>query len=129
MKKMRVGIVGAGNIARSGHLPAYKELRDIAEVTAIADLNEERAKEAAQLFNVPRWYGSAEALLEHEDVQLIDVCVHRHSGGPGRKSGSMRKAAGFQPGGRPGNRARNPRNQDALHVRHGFALQPGGHLA
>ena len=82
MKKMRVGIVGAGNIARSGHLPAYKELRDIAEVTAIADLNEERAKEAAQLFNVPRWYGSAEALLEHEDVQLIDVCVWNQAHAP-----------------------------------------------
>lgn len=82
MKKMRVGIVGAGNIARSGHLPAYKELRDIAEVTAIADLNEERAKEAAQLFNVPRWYGSAEALLEHEDVQLIDICVWNQAHAP-----------------------------------------------
>lgn len=27
MKKIRVGVVGAGNIARSAHLPAYQNLK------------------------------------------------------------------------------------------------------
>lgn len=75
MEKMRVGIVGAGNIARSGHLPAYQEIKNVAEVVAIADINEERAKETAQMFGIPKWYNSVEDLLVHEDVQLIDVCV------------------------------------------------------
>ncbi|MBQ4590563.1 MAG: Gfo/Idh/MocA family oxidoreductase, partial [Clostridia bacterium] len=43
-KKLRVGIIGAGNIATSAHLPAYQQLTDIAEVVAIADIVPERAK-------------------------------------------------------------------------------------
>ena len=41
-KKYRVGIVGAGNIAQSAHLPAYAKMDDV-EVVAIADWNLERA--------------------------------------------------------------------------------------
>ena len=34
MKKLKVGIVGAGNIATGAHLPSYQELKDIVEVAA-----------------------------------------------------------------------------------------------
>ena len=46
MSKLRVGIVGAGNIAVNAHLPAYQSVDNV-EIVAIADLNLERAKEAA----------------------------------------------------------------------------------
>ena len=45
--KLRVGIVGAGNIATSAHLPSYMELKDLVEVVAIADIVPERAQAAA----------------------------------------------------------------------------------
>ena len=79
MKKMRVGVIGAGNIARNGHLPAYQLLKDIAEVVAIADLNLERAQEAAKMFDIPKAYDSVEALLANEDVEMIDICVWNHA--------------------------------------------------
>ena len=50
MKKLRVGIIGAGNIACGAHLPAYKLLKDKIEVVAIADIVRERAENAAKSY-------------------------------------------------------------------------------
>lgn len=75
MKKLKVGIIGAGNIATSAHLPSYQTMKDRAEVVAIADIVPERAKAAAEKFGIPHYYASVEDLLAHEDVDYIDICV------------------------------------------------------
>ena len=73
--KLRVGIVGAGNIATSAHLPSYAELADLVEVVAIADIVPERAKAAAEKFGIPHYFASVEELLENVDVDYIDICT------------------------------------------------------
>ncbi|MCL2480067.1 MAG: Gfo/Idh/MocA family oxidoreductase [Treponema sp.] len=75
MKKLKVGIIGAGNIAQSAHLPAYKKFPGLVEVAAIADINIERARSAAKLFDIPKAFGSVEELLAAVDVDYIDICV------------------------------------------------------
>ena len=75
MKKLKVGIVGAGNIANSAHLPAYQKLKDIVEVVAIADIVPERAKASAEKFAIPHYYASVEELLANEDVDYVDICT------------------------------------------------------
>ena len=76
MAKLRVGIIGAGNIATSAHLPAYAQLTDIVEVVAIADIVPERAKDAAEKYGIPHYYASVEELIAGEpDVDYIDVCT------------------------------------------------------
>ena len=47
MEKVRIGIVGAGNIATNSHMPAYAAC-DAAEIAAVADINLERAQAVAQ---------------------------------------------------------------------------------
>ncbi|MGI6653684.1 MAG: Gfo/Idh/MocA family protein [Christensenellales bacterium] len=79
MKKLRVGVVGAGNIACSAHLPAYQALSEVAEVVAIADKNLDRAWEMAAKFGIPQAFDSTEALLAGADVDMIDVCVWNHA--------------------------------------------------
>ncbi len=75
-KKLKVGIVGAGNIATSAHLPSYMELTDLVEVVAIADIEKDRAQVAADTYNIPHVYDSVEALLEGEpDIDYVDICV------------------------------------------------------
>ena len=81
MKKIRVGIVGAGNIAQSAHLPVYVK-RDDVEVVAIADWNLERAQEAAKKFGIPNAYQNVEELLANVDVDYIDICVWNRSHAP-----------------------------------------------
>ena len=73
--KLRVGIVGAGNIAVSAHLPSYMELKDIVEVVAIADIVPERAKAAAEKYGIPHYFASVEELLENVDVDYVDICT------------------------------------------------------
>ncbi len=77
-KKYRVGIVGAGNIAQSAHLPAYAKMDDV-EVVAIADWNLQRAQEAAEKFGIPAAFDSVEALLAGAEVDYIDICVWNRS--------------------------------------------------
>ena len=77
MKKLKVGIIGAGNIATSAHLPSYEKLKDIAEVIAIADIVPERAKDAAEKFGIPHYYASVEELLAGEPDAFGPPHMHR----------------------------------------------------
>ncbi len=77
-EKIRVGIIGAGNIAQSAHLPAYAKRNDV-EIVAIADWNLDRAKDAAAKFGIPKAYQNVDELLANEDVDYIDICVWNRS--------------------------------------------------
>lgn len=48
MKKLRIGIIGAGGIAQSRHIPVLMKLSDSASITAICDVNEDTALQAAK---------------------------------------------------------------------------------
>lgn len=74
-KKLRVGIVGAGNIATSAHLPSYQQLTDLVEVVAIADIVPERAKAAAEKYGIPHYFASVEELLAGVEVDYVDICT------------------------------------------------------
>lgn len=53
MERIRVGIIGAGGIAKARHIPVLLELKLEAEVTAICDVNIESAEQAAVAFKQP----------------------------------------------------------------------------
>ena len=72
MEKLRIGIIGAGNIAQNAHLPVYKE-RDDVQVVAIADWNLERAQQAAGKFGISKAYSCVEDLLAAEQVDAVDI--------------------------------------------------------
>jgi predicted dehydrogenase len=71
---MKVGIVGAGAIARRGHLPIYKNLPE-AEIVGIADLDISLAKDVAQEFRIPAYYQNVDELLDGVSVDMIDICA------------------------------------------------------
>jgi len=74
-KKLKVGIIGAGGIATCAHLPAYQKLTDLVEVVAIADIVPDRAKAAAEKYNIPNYFASVEELMANVDVDYIDICT------------------------------------------------------
>ncbi|MDD6734728.1 MAG: Gfo/Idh/MocA family oxidoreductase [Clostridiales bacterium] len=73
MKKVRVGIIGAGGIANT-HLAAYSNCEN-AEVAAICDINEERLNKTADKFGIKNRYTSVEEMLAKETLDAADVCV------------------------------------------------------
>ena len=81
MEKIRIGIVGAGNIAANAHMPAYA-VCDKAEVVAVADLNLERAQSFAKRFGIPNAYASVEDMLAAEQLDAVDVCTWNNGHAP-----------------------------------------------
>lgn len=71
---MIVGIVGAGAIARRGHLPTYRAIPET-EVIGIADIDRALAARVAEDFRIPRYSSTCEELLQDDSIQLVDICT------------------------------------------------------
>ncbi|HYI16898.1 MAG TPA: Gfo/Idh/MocA family oxidoreductase [Thermomicrobiales bacterium] len=74
-KRLRVGLIGAGTIAFSAHLPAIRKLRDSLELVAVADIRLENAERAAREFDAESHYADYRDLLAREDLDFVDICT------------------------------------------------------
>ncbi len=72
---IRVGIVGAGAIARTSHLPALLTAGDAVEVVAVCDLDPGRAKELADAHDIPGRYTELTDMVARENPDLIVVAT------------------------------------------------------
>ena len=77
MKKLRIAMIGCGNIANT-HLNAYKKV-PAAEIVAACDINPERMKKTCDIFGIPEEhrYTDVNEMLAKEQGNLdaADVCV------------------------------------------------------
>src|SRR5659263_512446 len=72
--KVRVGIIGAGNIAQNQHIPAYLKQKDV-ELVGICDINEERAKEVAAKYNMKYAMKDYKDLLSLDEIDAVSICT------------------------------------------------------
>lgn len=75
MSRLRIGVVGAGNIATTVHLPAYTRLRDRVELVAICDTDLGRAGKAGAAHGIPGVYASWEEMLAAGGLDGVSICV------------------------------------------------------
>ncbi|MEP7240439.1 MAG: Gfo/Idh/MocA family oxidoreductase [Devosia sp.] len=68
-----IGVIGAGLIINNAHLPAYRDAGF--NVVAIYDLRPEAARATADRFGIPVVCTSAGELVEHADVDIVDMAV------------------------------------------------------
>ncbi|MDY3929160.1 MAG: Gfo/Idh/MocA family oxidoreductase [Clostridia bacterium] len=73
MKKLRIGMVGTGNIA-SVHLDAYKKIENV-EIVAACDINPENLNAAAEKYGIKNTYPSITEMIKNEELDAVDVCV------------------------------------------------------
>jgi len=73
-KAIKVGIIGAGAIAEWGHIPGYLDQAD-AELVAVCDIVEERARRVAAELGGVRAFEDYEELLALEEVEAVSVCT------------------------------------------------------
>lgn len=73
VSRLKVGIVGAGEIASSVHLPILTRRSDLFEVVAIADLNLDAAHAVADRFNVQERYASTQEMLSAANLDMVAV--------------------------------------------------------
>jgi UDP-N-acetylglucosamine 3-dehydrogenase len=72
MKRLGVAIIGTGFWGRN-HARVFKELEET-ELTAVCDVNAERAKSVAQQFGV-EFYTNSRKMLRREDTEAISICT------------------------------------------------------
>ena len=73
MSKLQIGIVGTGGIAVNRHIPTFMQLTDLVTITAVFDVNEERAREVASLFGNIKVYQSYQKMFG--DIDAIVICT------------------------------------------------------
>lgn len=71
MKKLRIGIIGAGSLAGI-HIDAYR-CNPHVEVTALCDINYERAKQRADELGIKQAYDDYRKMLESDDIDAVSV--------------------------------------------------------
>ena len=74
-KKVRLGIVGAGGMATNIHVPSIAEIEE-AEIVAICDLFEDKAKALAEKYGVKKTYALHHEMLAKEDLDAVVVLVN-----------------------------------------------------
>ena len=71
MEKVRLGIVGVGNISQL-NVPGYLAHPNC-DVIALCDPKVERAQELAGAWKVPKVYGSLDDLLADDDIDAVEI--------------------------------------------------------
>jgi predicted dehydrogenase len=82
MSMLRGALIGVGNIALKGHLPAYvqsKKLKEETEIVAVADPSSANHAKAKEILPSVRSYTSTEDLFLNERLDFVDICSPPHS--------------------------------------------------
>jgi predicted dehydrogenase len=72
-ERLKVAVVGAG--VGKNHIDAYQGLPDQFEVVALCDIDEARARDAAETCNVPRVFFEFAELCRVDELDVIDICT------------------------------------------------------
>lgn len=80
MKPLKIGVIGCGSIAQHRHLPEYL-LNLHSEIVAVCDINEDRAKEVAEMYGA-RAYLQYEELLKNTEVEAVSICTPNYLHAP-----------------------------------------------
>lgn len=74
MKRLRMAVIGAGQIAKVTHLPNFREM-DQAEVVGICDVNLDAAKALAEQFGIQNFYQDHKKMLSELKPDAVTICV------------------------------------------------------
>jgi predicted dehydrogenase len=73
MAKIKIGIIGAGSIS-DAHFQAYAKNPE-AEIYAVCDINEQRAKEKAEAYGVSKYCKDYNDLLALPELDAVSICT------------------------------------------------------
>jgi predicted dehydrogenase len=75
-RPIRIGLIGAGQRGQH-HLEDYQRIAG-AEILAMADINEALAQRVAAKFKIPNVYTDYHHLLQRDDLEAVDICLHNN---------------------------------------------------
>ncbi|MFV0399084.1 MAG: Gfo/Idh/MocA family protein [Oscillospiraceae bacterium] len=80
MEKVRIALIGAGSIGHY-HARAYKADNRV-ELVAVCDLNEARARDFADKYNIPDIYTDYNVMLLRDDIDAVSVATWNNAHAP-----------------------------------------------
>lgn len=69
---IRIGVVGAGAVTRARHLPGFLAIEGV-EVVGVCNRHRESSSRVAREFDIPRVYGSWEALVDDDAIDAVVI--------------------------------------------------------
>lgn len=72
--KIRIGLIGAGNICQNSHIPAYLKQDDV-ELVAVCDLKAERAQEVKEKYGMKYAFTDFYDLVALDEIDAVSVCT------------------------------------------------------
>ena len=78
MRKLKAAVVGVGNIGTI-HTEIYSSLENV-DLTAVCDIDQEKADKAASRFNCMAFY-SVESLLAEMPMEIASICTKGEENG------------------------------------------------
>ena len=73
--KLRIGIIGAGAIAKSAHIPNYQNYSNDVEVVAVANHNKDKATQCAEQFSIPYAFENYQQMLKEMNLDAVSICT------------------------------------------------------
>jgi predicted dehydrogenase len=76
VRKLGIGIIGSGGIARGAHMPGYKACEEQGvRILAVSDINPDVARRAGEEFEVPHIFTDYRKLLQMDEIDAVSVCT------------------------------------------------------
>lgn len=76
MRKINIGVIGAGRVAQIAYINNLI-FDKRANLTAVCDINQKLVKEVATKFNIPNAYTSFEKMIKNHEFDLIFLIINR----------------------------------------------------
>jgi len=73
-KKLRVGIIGTGNISHH-HMNGYKALGDRVELVAACDIDQAQLAAYCEKYGIPKQYTDFNEMMANEELDCVSVCT------------------------------------------------------
>jgi predicted dehydrogenase len=71
MRRVRLALLGCGDVAQRDYLPEMHRLADTAEVIAVCGRSAERARAVAQQYGIPAWSDDDARMLAESDADAV----------------------------------------------------------
>lgn len=72
-RKLRVGVLGAGEVAQVIHLPTLSLMSHLYTIEAICDISLKNAEHCAQKFHIPLATSNHEEIINHPSIDLVFI--------------------------------------------------------
>ncbi|MGQ0636426.1 MAG: Gfo/Idh/MocA family protein [Planctomycetaceae bacterium] len=71
MRKLRLALIGCGDVAHRDYLPEFHRLADRAELVAVCGRSDNRARATAAQYGIPAWYTDYALLLAEVEADAV----------------------------------------------------------